>query len=144
MTLVNKIKSDAIVSMKGKETEKLSTLRLLIAELEKEKVQHKLVDVTKLSDEQTQAVINRQVKKLDKEIEAYVSVGRSVEKQETEKELLLAYLPKQLSEEEIRDFVAGVVATSKTVGEAMKSLSAQLKGKADMGLVSKIVREMNK
>src|SRR5690606_32618907 len=103
MSLVTKIKSDSVQAMKDKDKDKLSTLRLLISELEKEKVSKKLSDVTDLTDEQAQAVISRQIKKLDKEIEAYVGAGRSTESQETEKELLKTYLPKQATEEEIRE-----------------------------------------
>lgn len=146
--LVNTIKADSIVAMKNKENAKLSTLRLLIAELEKEKVSLKLTDVTGLSDEQAQAVISRQVKKLDKEIEAYVAVGRTTEAQEVEKELLQSYLPKQLTDEEIHDIVAEIAMQAKesgqNIGMAMKQLSAKLKGKADMGKVSKLARELLK
>lgn len=146
--LVNTIKADSIVAMKNKENAKLSTLRLLIAELEKEKVSLKLADVKGLSDEQAQAVISRQVKKLDKEIEAYVAVGRTTEAQEVEKELLQSYLPKQLTDEEIHDIVAEIAMQAKesgqNIGMAMKQLSAKLKGKADMGKVSKLARELLK
>lgn len=140
--LVNKIKTDSIQAMKNKETATLSTLRLLIAELEKEKISLK---VAELSDEQAQSVISRQIKKLDKEIESYVAVCRGTESQEVEKELLQSYLPKQLSDEELYDIVVEVAMRTKesggNIGTAMKSLSS-LKGKADMGEVSKLVREL--
>jgi uncharacterized protein len=141
--LVNKIKADAIEAMRNKEAEKLSTLRLLVAELEKEKVAHKLTEVTGLSDEQAQTVINRQIKKLDKEIEAYQAVNRGTEKQEVEKIVLLSYLPTQLSESEIRELVAHAVnlVVRGEIKNPMQYLSKELKGKADMGLVSRIVKE---
>ncbi|MER2006530.1 MAG: GatB/YqeY domain-containing protein [Psychrobacillus sp.] len=141
--LVNKIKADAVQAIKDKETAKLSTLRLLVAELEKEKVSHKLTEVTGLSDEQTLAVINRQIKKLDKEIESYVAVGRGTNSQEIEKEILVNYLPEQASEEEIRELVAYAVGLVEKgeIRNPMQYLSQHLKGKADMGLVMKIVKE---
>lgn len=147
-TLINQIKTNRVDAMRDK-TEagkaKLSTLRLLVAELEKEKVQHKLADVTGLSDEQVQTVINRQIKKLDKEIESYVAVGRGVEKQEAEKALLNTYLPKQLTTEEIAQQIKVIVDVVKTaggnIGIAMKEASAKMKGKADMKLVSELVKE---
>lgn len=144
--LVNKIKADSIQAMKNKETQKLATLRLLISELEKEKVSQKLTEVTGLSDEQTQTVINRQIKKLDKEIEAYVAVNRGVESQEVEKELLLSYLPKQLTEDDIKEFVYHALDLVKQgeIDNPMKYLSQRLKGVADMKLVSQIVKELSK
>jgi len=138
--LLKQIKSDSIQAMKSKESVKLSTLRLLIAEVEKEM---KLTGVTELTNSQVETVISRQIKKLDKEIEAYLNVGREFNKQQLEKELLLTYLPKQLSEEEIREVVEHAVNLV-SVGEIdnpMKYLSQRLKGKADMGLVSRIVKE---
>jgi len=143
--LVTVIKADTIEALKNKETAKLSTLRLLVAEFEKEKVANKLADVSDLSNEQAQAVISRQVKKLDKEIEAYVEVGRETSSQEAEKELLVSYLPKQLSEEELIAVVKEIALKTKesghNIGMAMKELSARLKGKADMSKVSKLARE---
>jgi uncharacterized protein YqeY len=148
MTIVEKIRRDIIEAMKNKTEEGrliLSTLRLLISELEKEKVALKLADITKLTDDQTTAVINRQVKKLDKEIEAYVEVGYSTEKQETEKKVLITYLPTQLTEAEVEAIVTEVVNNVKKyngkIGQVMKELSAQLKGRADMKVVSKIAKE---
>jgi uncharacterized protein len=142
--LVNQIKTDAVQAMRDKATEKLSTLRLLVAELEKEKVAHKLTEVTGLSDEQTQSVISRQIKKLDKEIESYVAVGRTVEKQEAEKEILQSYLPKQLTEKEIRIEVQFALNLTKQgeIKNPMQHLGKVLKGKADMKLVQAIVKEL--
>jgi uncharacterized protein len=144
--LVNTIKADSVEAMRNGEKEKLSTLRLLVAELEKEKISHKLTEVTGLSDEQAQNVISRQIKKLDKEIESYVAVGRSTEKQETEKSLLQTYLPKQLTDQELFDIVSEIAMQTKesggNIGMAMKNLSSKLKGKADMGKVSKLARDL--
>lgn len=141
MTSIAQIQKDKLFAMKAKETGKVSTLNLLIAEIQTEM---KKTGATDLTEGQLIAVINRQIKKLDKEIEAYTAVGRGTQSQELEKQILFTYLPKQLGEEELKQIVAGIVATSKTIGEAMKSLSAQLKGKADMGKVSKMVKELQK
>ena len=142
-TLLDKIKSDQIEAMKSKNKEKLSTLRLLVAELEKEKIALKS---SGLSDSQVENVISRQIKKLDKEIEAYVAVGRGTDSQNSEKELLLSYLPKQASEDEIRELVFQAIALTDKgeVKNPMQYLSSKLKGKADMSLVSKIVKELSK
>jgi uncharacterized protein YqeY len=144
--LVNQIKEDSVKAIKNRETAKLSTLRLLVAELEKEKVKLKLQDVSQLTNEQAQAVINTQIKKLDKEIESYVAVGRETKSQELEKKVLYSYLPKQLSEVEIGKVVKEIASKTsydgKNVGVLMKELAAKLKGKADMKTVSKIAKKL--
>lgn len=144
--LIEVIKKDTITSMKNGEKEKLSTLRMLVAELEKEKISKKLTEVNELSNEDVERVISGQIKKLDKEIESYLAVDREVDNQNKEKEILLSYLPKQLTEEEIRQNVEAFVNSTKdngmTIGEAMKQLSAKLKGKADMKIVSKNLKEL--
>ena len=141
--LLEKIKRDSITAMKEGNKNKLAWLRLLIAEIEKEKISLKAETMT---DEQTQMVVTRQIKKLDKEIEAYVAVNRETENQESEKEMLLSYLPKQLTEDEIREVVNHSIELVQRgeIKNPMQYLSTRLKGKADMGLVSKIVKELNK
>lgn len=144
MSLVEQLKLDQVTAMKAKDEEgkaKLSPLRLLISELEKEKVLFKMMNVTDLSDEQVMNVINRQVKKVDKEIESYLQVGFEIDKQLTERKLLQSYLPKQLTPEEIVVRVAEVVAGSSNIGEAMKVLKPELNGKADMKFVSQAVQQ---
>jgi uncharacterized protein len=146
MSLVVQIKSDRITAMKNKDTARRSTLELVLALLEKEKVVHKLPTVEDLTQEQVEVIINRYVKGLDKESEAYKEAGKSTEKQEREKELLLTYLPERMTEEEIRKAVDVTIFTQKSfgrgLGDVMKVLAINLKGKADMGLVNKIAKEM--
>jgi uncharacterized protein len=140
MSLVSRIKADSVQAMKDKDKFRLMTLRLLISELEKDKVNHKLVDVTKLSDEQVEAVIGRQIKKLEKEKEAYEKAGVLSDAQEKEQKILFAYLPKQMTQEEILREIELVLLESSNMGEAMKKLG-HLKGKADMAFVSQRVKE---
>lgn len=142
--LINKIQNDTKQAMLNKEKAKLSTLRLLIAKLEKTKVALKLSNVNELTDEQVQSVINKNIKELDKEMESYIAVGRTTESQETEKEVLLSYLPKQLTKQEITDIVKEVMIVNESLGMVMAELSSRLKGKADMKLVSQIVKELRK
>lgn len=143
--LALQIKEDTTTALKSKDREKLSTLRLLVSKLEKEKVSLKLSNVTELSDDQVQAVIRRNIKELDKEIEAYKAVDLDTSNQEAERQLLMSYLPKQLTESEIKNVVSSIVAYVKVsggnMGMAMKLASQELKGKADMKLVNQIVKQ---
>lgn len=143
--LITQIQSDTKQALLNKEKAKLSTLRLLIADLEKEKVTLKLSTVSELKDEQVTTVINRSIKKLDKEIESYIAVGRGVESQESEKKVLQSYLPEQLSEAEIREIVKHSfdLVTRGEIKNPMKYLSQRLKGRADMKLVSEIAKELH-
>lgn len=141
--LKKQIKSDVVVHMKSGAKEKLATLRLLVAEIEKEQIE---LQVAELTDEQVQNVISRQIKKLNKEIQAYIDVNRGTESQEAEKELLLSYLPNQLTKDEIRKEVehALELVARGEIDKPMRYLSHKLRGKADMGVVAKIGQEMIK
>jgi uncharacterized protein YqeY len=145
MSLVKQIKSDRITAMKNKDAARRATLELVLALLEKEKVVHKLATVEDLTNEQAEGIINRYVKALDKEAEAYRAAGQSTEKQDREKELLLTYLPERMTEEEIRQTVELTVEAVRlrggNFGQLMGTLK-DLKSKADMGLVNKIAKEM--
>lgn len=141
MTLLNTIKADRIKAMKSGDKATRETLQLLLAKIEKAQIENK----AELTNEQVEAVISKNIKELDKEMESYVAVGRATDSQEKEKELLLSYLPKQLTEDEVKaviaDFTKNTAESCMKIGEAMKELSAILKGKADMKLVSKLVKE---
>lgn len=143
MKLINKIKQDMVQAMKNKEKAKLTTLRMLLAKVEKEKVSLKLAEVSDLTEVQVESVILKNIKELDKEIESYVQVGRDTSSQQTEKELLLTYLPTQLTESEIEFevYVAIGMFRNGVIKNPMQHLS-KLKGKADMVLVNKILKEI--
>lgn len=139
--LLEQIKQDRTQAMKEKNKQKLVTLRSLINEVE---VEMKLTGATTVTNSETESIISRQLKKLGKEEETYQSLGQDTSKQKAEKELLLGYMPKQLTEAEIR---SEVQYAYKLVGDGeiknpMQYLSPQLKGKADMGAVAKIVKEL--
>jgi uncharacterized protein len=138
--LVQQIKKDRIQAMKDKDTARRATLELVLALLEKEKVALKLATVEDLNKEQTETIIGRYIKALDKEAEAYATAGQSTEKQDKERELLSGYIPKQMTESEIIEAIAPVVHQSANMGEAMKHLSV-LKGKANMKRVNELVKE---
>lgn len=139
--LLKKIKDDRITAMKNKDKATRDTLELLLAKIEKEKIALK----AELTKEQIEVVIARTLKELDKEIEAYKAVSRETKSQEIEKELLLSYMPKQLTEDEIRVEIAHAVSLVERgeIKNPMQYLSNKLKGKANMGLVMKIVKESN-
>jgi len=143
--LLEKIKSDLIEALKLHESDKVCLLRLITSEVKNYEIANYPPGLDKkVSDEDVLLVINRMVKTHRESIEMYIKGGRKdlENKEKEELELLLSYLPKQLSEVEIRTVVDNVIATSeKDFGKVMKLVMLELKGKADGKLVSEIVKE---
>ncbi|OGF50907.1 MAG: aspartyl-tRNA amidotransferase [Candidatus Firestonebacteria bacterium GWA2_43_8] len=144
MSLKEKLDLDLKLAMKAKDELKLSTVRLLKnavtnGELAKKKT---------FSDDEIISVIQSSIKQRKDSIEQYRNGGREelAVQEEAEMKILQAYLPEQLSEEEVRNLVAGVIketgaASVKEMGKVMGKLMPLLKGKADNALVSAVVKE---
>jgi uncharacterized protein len=143
--MIKTIKNDMVQAMKDKEKTKLLTLRMLLALIETERGKVGLKDVSEFTEDQIVSLINRNVKTLNQEIDSLVKAGRDISNQEEQKEILMSYLPKQMSLDEVKDVVAEVGRLTKESGEkmgfAMKELSTRLKGKADMSVVSALIKE---
>jgi hypothetical protein len=163
MDLREQINKDLNGAMKGKEELKTSVLRMLSAsflnkekekryKLSKDDKEMKETDLSvksKLSEEEMIEVISFEVKKRRESIEGYEKGGRkeAAQKEREEMEILKKYLPEQLSEEEIKKIVKEAISQSgakeqKDMGKVMAVLMPKVKGKADGGLVSKIVKEL--
>jgi len=145
MNLSEKLLEDLQKAMKANDERRRSTLRLVRAAIMN-------AEVTKgnsLSDEEVQEVLNREAKKRREAIDEYTKASRPDRAQQEQEELaiLLEYLPKQLSREEIeklaREAIAAVGATdAKQMGAVMGKLMPLVKGKADGKLVNQIVQEL--
>ena len=139
------IQQDLKEALLQKNELKTGTLRMVLAAFvnkEKEKG-------TELTQEQAQAILLTEAKKRKESIDAFEKGGRAemAQKERKELEILQAYLPDQLSEEEIRKFVKDAIAQTGAVkvqdmGKVMAALMAQLKGKADGEQVSALVKEL--
>ncbi|MGC8782090.1 MAG: GatB/YqeY domain-containing protein [Anaerolineae bacterium] len=104
-------------------------------------------EARELSEQEVLAIIAKQIKQRRESIEEFTRGNRPdlVAKEQAEIEVLEAYLPKQLSEEEIRARAQAVIAELgvtdlKGLGPVMKRLTAELKGVADGGTINRIVR----
>ncbi|CAM3765188.1 GatB/YqeY domain-containing protein [Bordetella tumulicola] len=140
--------SDAVKdAMRARETERLSTLRFLLAAVKQKEVD----DRRELSDEEVTAIIEKQVKQRRESIAAFEQAGRlETAAQETaELDVLREFLPQPASPEEIDAAVnaalAEVAALGLSGGAAMGKVMAILKpalaGKADMSEVSRQVKQ---
>lgn len=101
-----------------------------------------------LSSEESIDVVSSEIKKRREAIELYDKGNRPelAEKEKKEVEILQKFLPEQISEDEIRKIVAEAVSETgasqiKEMGKVMGIITPQLKGKADMSVVSRIVKE---
>lgn len=149
MSNVIQIKDDMKQAMRAKDTSTLTMLRIILGELENKKVEHKLKVVEELSTEQVEEVLVSQLKKLNQELEGLKSAGRATDKVKFQQDIVKQYLPEQLDEEQLverikQKMVELDVTSPAGQGKLMGALSKDLKGKADLGLVSKLVREMLK
>ena len=149
MTLREKISADLINAMKAKEEIKVSALRMLKAAVMKFEVSGG--QKVEANDEQIIQIIGKEVKQRKDSIDAFKKGGREdlVKGEEAELKILAAYLPAQMSEDEVRLIVKEVVtqtgASSKAdIGKVMGGIMPRVKGKADGQMVNRIVGELLK
>jgi uncharacterized protein YqeY len=142
--LKDKIEQDLIEAMKAHNEAVVSVLRMLKSAVKNQEIQKQ----TELKDEDLVSVIQGQVKQRQDSIALYEQGGRTelADKEKAEIEILIKYLPEQMSEKEIRELVKKAItstgaASIQDMGKVMGALMPQVKGKADGGLVSKIVQE---
>lgn len=136
-------------AMIAKEEVKLRVIRGLLAGFTNELVAKRRTPQDLLTDDEAQAVIMRQVKQRKDSIEQFTNGGRAdlADAEKEELAILEAFLPAQMSEEEIRAVIekkkveAGAI-DPKQMGQFTGSIIKELKGKADGALVKKIADEM--
>tara|TARA_B100001996_G_scaffold52785_1_gene37611 strand:- start:498 stop:953 length:456 start_codon:yes stop_codon:yes gene_type:complete len=132
------------VSMKSRDKETTSTLRMAISELKKEEIDKRI----ELEDEQVIQILQRMIKQRKDSYTQFSDAGRSelAEKEQNEIKIISDFLPEQLGEDELTKMVIDVVKETgasgpQDMGKVMGSLKQKIQGNADMGLVSKIVKE---
>ena len=140
----DRISQDIQAALKNKEAAKLSTLRMILAELQrKEKEKGKAVD-----SETATRILQSMVRKGKEAIVQFRKGGRDdlAEKEQQEILFIECYLPEQLSEEEIRAQVRSAieelgVSGPREMGKVMGVLMKKLAGEADGSTISRIVKE---
>lgn len=144
MTLTERINNDLKEAMKSKDSFRLGVIRMVKGAMQLAKPNPR----EELTDDDVIAVISKQIKMRNDSINEFAKAGREdlVEQNKKEIEVLKAYMPEQLTEEELIEIIDKVFnevksTSSKDMGLIMKSLSPLVKGKADMSLVNKIVKE---
>ena len=142
--ITNKIKDDLKSAMKGRDKKAVSAIRLILSSIKQKEVDTR----QKIDDSEVITILGKLAKQRKDSISQYKSASRddlaSIE--EHELNIINNYLPKQLSETEIRNLVITAIEeigaqSPKDMGKVMGKLKEELKGKADMGLVSRTVKE---
>ena len=142
--MYDKIKSDIVSAMKEKDTLKLQTLRGVKGEIDLAHIDKKV----EINDELVTDVLSHQIKTRKESITEFEKGNREdlVNKTNDEINLLLSYLPEQLSEEELTKLIDEVFAkvnptSQKDMGLIMKEVNPLVKGKADMKVVSTMIKD---
>lgn len=137
------ITADMKEAMRSKDKPRLDTIRLILAAAKQKEVDERI----EITDEHMLAILDKLAKQRKEAIKMYDDAGREdlKAKEESEYEVLLTYLPKQLSSEEISqhvlDAIAQAGATSvKEMGKVMGIVKPILQGRADMSIVSQEIK----
>ncbi len=143
MSLKDQITEDMKTAMRAKDSERLGTVRLLLAALKQKEVDERIV----LDDAAVVAIVDKLIKQRKDSIEAFQKADRKdlADKEAAEMKVLQAYLPARLSADEVLAEVKAIVAELGAsgpgdMGKVMGAVKAKLAGKADMGQVSAAVK----
>lgn len=144
MNLQEQITNDLKEAMKAKDSFRLGVIRMLKGALMLEKINK----MHELSNEEIIDVVSKQIKMRKDSIIEFTKANRDDLVKQNEEEIIIlnSYMPPQLSEEELKKIVddtfAKVVPTSiKEMGKVMKEITPLVKGKADMSVVSALIKE---
>ncbi len=137
--LADQIKADMDAALKAGEKLQLSTLRMLVSEINYKKI----AAGRELEDADVVEVIQKEVKKRREAVQSYTAGGRAEQAQteEEERRILEIYLPKQLTKIEIRAELVKMNLPKDFAG-AMKMAAPVFKGRADGKEVAETVREL--
>ena len=145
--LKDRLRSDLTAAIKARDEVTSSTLRMVLTAVTNAEVAGK--QARELSDDDVIGVLSAEGKKRREAATAYDEAGRgeSAAKERAEAEVIAAYLPAQLTEEEIGDLVRQAIASTGAAGEGMRSMGKvmgavqpQVRGRADGGAVAAEVR----
>ncbi len=143
MSLKQQISDDVKAAMRAKESAKLATIRLLTAAIKQKEVDERV----ELDDAMVLAIIDKMIKQRKDSIEQFIAGGRQdlADIEKAELEILSAYMPAALSDEEVAAAVAAAVAETGAAGpqdmrKVIDVLKPKLAGRADMGKVSGLVK----
>ncbi len=142
-----KINEDLKGAMRAKDEVRTGTLRMLIGAIRNKEISLRQGESVELTDEQVVEVISSEIKKRKDSVEAYLKGSRQdlADRESAEIEILTAYLPIQLTDEELEVLVKEIVAglpQGAAFGQAMGAVVPMAKGKADGARISAMVKKV--
>jgi len=145
MSLKEQLFADLKTAMKEKDTLKKDTVQLIRSGI----LQYEKDNKVELDDEGVLDIISKQLKSRRDSLPDFIKSGREdlIEKLNKEIEILLSYLPEQLSEDEIAKIVEEAIAETgaasvKEMGKVMGIVNPKVKGRADMKVVGALVKKL--
>ncbi len=143
LSLKDQITEDMKTAMRAKDSERLGTVRLLLAAIKQKEVDERVV----VDDVAVVAIVDKLIKQRKDSIEAFEKAQRMdlADKEAAEMKVLQTYLPARMSAAEVTAAVQAIVTELGAkgpgdMGKVMSAVKAQLAGKADMGQVSAAVK----
>ena len=143
MSLKDQITEDMKTAMRAHDSERLGTIRLLLAAMKQKEVDERVT----LDDVAVIAIVDKLIKQRKDSVAAFTQADRQdlADKESAEIAVLQAYLPARLSAAEVATEVAAIVAELGAsgpgdMGKVMAAVKSRLAGKADMGAVSAAVK----
>lgn len=140
VTILERMQQDVVSAMKAGDKQRTAALRIVVAELQRN---------AKEGDGDEIAVLQRQRKQRLESAEAFRSGGREEMAigEESEAEMIKAYLPEQMPEDELRKLIGDAIAqqnaqTPRDIGKVMSAVMPQVKGRADGSTISTLVKEL--
>ena len=144
MNLVQELDKEIIEAMKAKDSVRLATLRGVKGAIKLQSIDHK----KEINDDLLIDVVSKEIKTRNESIKEFEKGNRQdlIDKTKEEIDILSKYLPEQLSEDEIITIINQVFeevkpSGIKDMGKVMGKVTPLVKGKADMGLVSSLIKE---
>lgn len=146
MLLIEQLRSDLNKAIKGGDQFAVGTLRMILSSIHNYEIEKRSEGIVgELSDEDVVNVLQKEAKKRKESIEIYGKAGRAdlETREKKELEIIGLYLPPEMSEEEVKSIVAGVIKEvgKEQFGKIMQGSMQKIAGRADARLVSEIVKK---
>ena len=149
MSLRNQIEEKLNQALKAKDKNIYPTLRLVVSAIKDAEIAGRTKDQKEISDSDITTILKKMIKQRNESCEVYKKAGRNelLENETKEIEVINAFLPKQLSEEETKKICADVVksvgaSSMKDMGKVMGVLKSKHSDTQDFSKVSSIIKEL--
>ena len=149
MSLKNQIEEKLNQALKAKDKNTYPTLRLVVSAIKDAEIAGRTKGQKEISDSDITTILKKMIKQRNESCEVYKKAGRNelLENETREIEVINAFLPKQLSEEETKKICADVVksvgaSSMKDMGKVMGALKSKHPDTLDFSKVSSIIKEL--